>query len=73
MDTKLVNASIKILSSHRIIRKRDQASLQIAKNQAIPEKWYVDSGSSNHITTNKNSMSKFSSNTPQISQLPTMK
>jgi hypothetical protein len=49
-----------------INRKKGSSFITISKNQALPEKWYVDSGSSNHITPNKNSMSKFSMNAPQV-------
>jgi hypothetical protein len=56
-----------------INRKKGSSFITIAKNRALPEKWYVDSGSSNHVTPNKNSMIKFSTNAAQISQLPIMK
>jgi hypothetical protein len=45
--------------------KKRSSFITIAKNQALPEKWHVDSESSNHVTPNKNSMSKFSTNAPQ--------
>jgi hypothetical protein len=47
-------------------RKKGSSFIAAAKNQALPEKWYVDSGSSNHITPNKKSISKFSTNAPQV-------
>jgi hypothetical protein len=58
-----------------INRKKGSSFITIAKNRALSEKWYIDIGSSNHVTPNKNSMSirVFSTNTPQISQLPIMK
>jgi hypothetical protein len=49
-----------------INRKKGSSFITVAKNQALPEKWYVDSGSSNHITPNKKTMSKFSTNAPQL-------
>jgi hypothetical protein len=45
-----------------INRKKGSSFITIVRKRALPEKWYVDSGSSNHVTPNKNSMSKFSTN-----------
>jgi hypothetical protein len=53
-------------NTKNINRKKGLGFTTIANNPVLPDKWYVDSGCSNHITLNKNSLCKFSTNAPQL-------